>query len=356
MAVSTVEPQESSDADQEHENRNNLILDFLEKNAPEFVKLRDLRKKGWENPEGDEFFKEQRRTAENPDERITKIFFDMMKRIGKEMQRDTGALRVKTPRWGKTQILDMGMAPGGFLATAMHLNPGAHAMGFSLPDSDGGHKVMIPDNLDIDRRDVDVTMLAADMGVQDIPADHPDFDKFLDCQFTPGQQFDLVICGGTKVNKQERAPYRMKSESHRVTTSQLALGLERLNPGGTMVVLFHKVEAWGTVRELYSFSQFSKIRIFKPTTGHNKRSSFYMVATRVQSQSPLATQALLRWKGIWKAATFGSEKEFHEALHKNAPDTEEVLEKFGDQLVRMGRKGWEIQAQALEKASFIQGK
>ncbi|KAK0378501.1 hypothetical protein CLIM01_04130 [Colletotrichum limetticola] len=82
----------------------------------------------------------------------------------------------------------------------MYLNTGAQAMGFGLPEFDGGHRVMIPNNLDIDRRDVDVTMLAADMGINDIPADHPDFAKFLPRQFMPGQQFDLVICGGTVVH------------------------------------------------------------------------------------------------------------------------------------------------------------
>ncbi|KAK1476319.1 hypothetical protein CTAM01_15509 [Colletotrichum tamarilloi] len=356
MEASTTEPRVCRESDQDWESPGALIHDYLEKNSPEFVKVRDLRKKGWENPAGDTFFQNQRRVAENPTDRATIAFYNMMKRIGQEMQRNTSALKVKTPSWGKTQILDMGLAPGGFLATAMYLNTGAQAMGFSLPEFDGGHRVMIPDNLDIDRRDVDVTMLAADMGIHDIPADHPDFAKFLPRQFMPGQQFDLVICGGTVVHKQERASYRHESESQRLTTSQLALGLERLRPGGTMVVLFHKMEAWGTVRELYCFSQFSDIKTFKPTTGHNKRSSFYMVATRVQSQSPLAIQAVSRWKHIWQAATFGSEEDFHEARRKNLTDVEEVLDKFGDQLVRKGRRIWHIQAQALEKAPFIQGK
>ncbi|KAK1673618.1 hypothetical protein BDP55DRAFT_555969 [Colletotrichum godetiae] len=356
MEASTAEPQECRESDQDWESRGKLIHDYLEKNSPQFVKVRDLRKKGWENPAGDTFFQNQRRIAENPDERTTMIFFDMMKRIGQEMQKITSALKVKTPRWGKTQILDMGMAPGGFLATAMNLNPGAQAMGFSLPESDGGHRVIISHSLDIDRRDVDITMLAADMGVKDIPADHPDFAKFLPRQFTPDQRFDLVICGGTKVNKQERASYRHEREPQRLGASQLALGLERLRPGGTMVVLFHKMEAWGTVRELYRFSQFSELKAFKPMSGHNKRSSFYMIVTRVQSKSSLALQAIQRWKDIWQAATFGSEEDFHETRRKNSPDVKEVLDEFGDQLVKKGNRVWQIQAQALEKAPFVQSK
>ncbi|KAK6221250.1 hypothetical protein QIS74_04818 [Colletotrichum tabaci] len=337
MAIMSISEHGAKNPDQEHEAKKKVL--------------------GWENPAGDKFFMQQRHKADNPDDQLTQAFYDMMKRIGKEMQKCTGALKVKTAGWGKPQILDMGMAPGGFLAVAMELNPGAHAIGFSLPEPAGGHKVMLPDDANIDRRDLDVTMLAEDLGFTEIPSNHPDAGRFVPRQFAANQQqFDLVICGGAVVRKQERASYREAYEAHRLSASQLALGLERLRPGGTMVVLFHKVEAWGTARELYTFDGFSRARLFKPTTGHNKRSSFYMVATDVQSRHPRALRAVARWKGIWEAATFRAEGELLKAMGSGEPGAEELLEEFGEQMVRRGRKVWKIQADALERAPFMRDK
>ncbi|CCF46354.1 hypothetical protein CH063_15132, partial [Colletotrichum higginsianum] len=151
MAIMSISEHGAKNPNQEHEAKKKVLVDYLREASPEFAKLDALRKK-----------------ATDPG------VLDMMKRIGKEMQKCTGALKVKTAGWGKPQILDMGMAPGGFLAVAMELNPGAHAMGFSLPEPAGGHKVMLPDDANIDRRDLDVTMLAEDLGFTEIPSNNPD--------------------------------------------------------------------------------------------------------------------------------------------------------------------------------------
>lgn len=87
-------------------------------------------------------------------------------------------------------------------------------------------------------------MLAADMGVTDIPEKHPDARKFLPCQMRETQLFDLVLCDGhvLRTHAPTRASYRETREPARLKTTQLALGLEHIKPGGTMIVLFHKVE------------------------------------------------------------------------------------------------------------------
>ncbi|KAI8264467.1 hypothetical protein K4K56_005397 [Colletotrichum sp. SAR 10_98] len=344
----------------EHGTPGSIIVQYLTQHSPEFSELSELRKIGWENPAGDRFFQQQRARATNPKTSTKLSFYNMMKRIGTEMQHTTGALKIKFPALDFPQILDMGMAPGGFLATAMKLNKnsGAKAIGFSLPIADGGYQSLVPKSEDIDVRYLDVTMLAADLGFENIPTDHPDADKFLPRQFEPGQKFDLVICSSSVVREHQVDDCRKKTEPRRLTTSQLALGLERLNPGGTMIVLFHKVEAWTTVLQLYRFSKFcKKVFLFKPTKGHTKRSSFYMIATGVQSQNPEAVVAIERWKQIWRAATLDVEGTgaMLRELDEEELSPEEILRDFGGDLVRLGKRAWSIQADALRDAPFITG-
>ncbi|KAK8011771.1 hypothetical protein PG989_000031 [Apiospora arundinis] len=211
-------------------------------------------------------------------------------------------------------ILDMCAAPGGFLATAIRINPNAEVVAFSLPPSDGGYNVLLPPDKMQCVDFLDVTMLAADMGVTVIPPDHPDAGKFLPRQLPKLRSFDLVLCDGQVLRTHERASYRELREPLRLKTAQLSLGLEHLRPRGTMVVLLHKLEAWDTVCILRTFSKFSSMRVHKPTAGHTTRSSFYMVATSVDSQHPEAIEVVEKWKAVWRTATFGTDEEFAEAL------------------------------------------
>jgi hypothetical protein len=109
------------------------------------------------------------------------------------------------------------MAPGGFLATALRLNPRACALGFSLPPSEGGHKVLLPEDPNIEVRFLDITMLAADMGVSDIPPENPEAKSFFPRPFNPGQVFDLVLCDGQVLRTHVRACYRETREASRLT-------------------------------------------------------------------------------------------------------------------------------------------
>lgn len=204
-----------------------------------------------------------------------------MKRIAQELQGNTGAFRVQsTPR---PNILDMCMAPGAFLETALKLNPGSHALGFTLPLSDGGHRVHLPVYPNVTLKYLDITMLATDMGVSSIPAGHADAKNFLPTPFEGRRDFDIVLCDGQVLRTHSRASYREYRESCRLSFAQMVLGLERIKRGGTMVMLLHKLESWDAVLLLRTFSKFSSVGVYKPKHGHAKRSSFYMVAKNVDS-------------------------------------------------------------------------
>ncbi|KAK2806689.1 hypothetical protein FQN51_006657 [Onygenales sp. PD_10] len=361
-------------ADQKSQHASSVIAAYLMEIVVEFRKVADLREKasnasdtylsqvvkdtdlaleqGWSSKKGDKYFRKQRRVADNADEKTARRFFDMMKEIGEILHLFTDAFRISRDSSERPVILDMCMAPGGFLAKALSLNDGAHAVAFSLPSSKGGHKVLL-ESPDVGVKFLDITMLAADMGVTDIPTEHPDAENFLRRrQFNPGQNFDLILCDGQVLRTHVRASYREGREARRLTITQLALGLQHIRQGGTMVVLLHKVEEWHSVFLLYTFNKFSSVKVFKPKKYHAIRSSFYMVATDIQSQHPEALLAVKRWKAIWKAATFGTDEEYGKTLDEEELGVETVLAEFGSELVRLGKDIWWIQARALRLAPF----
>ncbi|KAI0880717.1 uncharacterized protein GGS22DRAFT_174593 [Annulohypoxylon maeteangense] len=354
------EPEITHGQPMERAHPSETIVEYLRERSAEFRRVSEIRQKGWESPEGDAYFQQLRQSADQANEHTATFFYKLMRNIGNELHQYTNAFAIRRnllsePR-SRARILDMCMAPGGFLATALSKNPGAEALAFSLPISAGGHTILVPNSSTVEQRLMDITMLAADMGVEEIPKDHPDAGNFLPRQFEPDNLFDLVLCDGQVLRVHPRAPYRENREAKRLSTTQLALGLEHLKPGGTMIVLLHKLEAWDTVNLVWKFHQFSTVKLVKPQRGHAKRSSFYMVATDIQSRHPKAIQEINNWKKVWKIATFGSDEEYKRGFMNEDLGVDELLENFGSALIKHGTKIWSIQADALEKASFNQRK
>ena len=276
-----------------------------------------------------------------------------MQNIGKELHKSTGAFNVAEESKRQPRILDLWKAPGGFLSAAMEYNPGAVVTACSLPVEAGGHQVLLPRHVDIDTRMLDITMLAADVGAVDISEDHPDLANFIPKQFHGLREFDIVLGDGQVLRTHSRAAYREHSEPRRLAVTQLALGLEHLREGGTIVVLLYKVEEPRTLEVLHQFHQFSAVRLFKHAKVHSKRSSFYMVATNVQIEHPEAVRAVEDWKQVWKVATFGDEEAYKELVRRDGSWADRILDSFGSALVQLGEPIWAIQARALESAPFI---
>ncbi|KAI0861113.1 hypothetical protein F4860DRAFT_503487 [Xylaria cubensis] len=341
--------------DQETEYHNEQIKLYLLERVPEFHALTEAREKGWKNPAGDEYFAKVRNEADSHTKKQDRYFFNMMKFIGQEIHRVTGVFNTKTPDGGLSNILDMCMAPGAFLDVAMEHNPEPHAQAFSLPLEKGGYRVQIQPHPNIAINFVDITMLAADMGLDTIPQEHPEAQDFLPRNLSPEDTFDVVICDGHVLRTHPRLAYRETREAARLLFTQLAIGLEHLKPGGTMLVLLHKVETWRCVLILRAFCGFSDVRLFKQRGAHAKRSSCYMIASNIQSRHEDALRAVGTWKMLWKAATFDTEEEFCRLSLSLQPDVQKVLEDFGPRLVQLGREVWETQANALGRAPFVQG-
>lgn len=278
-----------------------------------------------------------------------------MKQIAYELHDNVEAFFITTSNHDAPDILDMCMAPGGFLDVALTECSNSAALAFTLPLKDGGHQVLLSDNLRsrVKTRYADITMLAQDMGMETIPDDRPDARNFISRQLEPDQRFDLVICDGQVLRTQERLPYREGRENIRLSTVQLAMGLEHLREDGTMIILLHNLGTYYTSDIVFSFRKFSTVRLFKPTKGHSMMGSFYMVASKVQRQNPLAIEAIEMWKQKWRVSTFGSAEDNLNLCRNGLEGVHVLLETFGEELVQMGREIWQTQADALAEAPFI---
>ncbi|KAF4340865.1 methyltransferase family [Fusarium beomiforme] len=277
----------------------------------------------------------------------------MMRVIGNGMDKATGAFKVSGIE--KPALLDMCMAPGGFVAHALKKTPHLKVRAMTLAKEDKGHAVRLVDET-VQVEFYDVTTLAADMGVveEDIPVAFPGphgllFEKV----FINEERFDIVICGGAVVHTQQRQEWREKREASRLTLAQLALSLEHLKPGGTMVILLHKPETWRCFHLIQQLSNISKVQMFKHPKHHGIRSAFYVVAKQIRADSQLAQAMVAEWKQQYKIATLGTDEEYY-AMHQVSNElVGAAMEEFGEEYVKMGKKIWKTQADALERAPFI---
>jgi 23S rRNA U2552 (ribose-2'-O)-methylase RlmE/FtsJ len=225
-----------------------------------------------------------------------------MCQIASELHGVTSALSSSSTINNRPTVLDLCMAPGGFTAAFLKENPSAKVCGISLPVAQGGHDMLLPRWKTDPRIQVyflDLTMLATEMGVDptETPADHIDATNFLSDRPFHGETFDLVFCDGQVLQTQPREEYREKREAWRLLTGQLVLALQRLKQDGKLVVLLHKLDAWNTVFLLYTLSKFSSLQMFKSKKKHTLRSSFYVVAERIQIDSEHLRAAVATWKG-----------------------------------------------------------
>ncbi|RYP83849.1 hypothetical protein DL769_001271 [Monosporascus sp. CRB-8-3] len=336
-----------------------IIMEFLLPRSGYLKELSDLRAKGWQTAEGDQYFEDRRKIATTPTEKQARSFFAMTCQIGDELDKATSVLALAaTGGNAPPRVLDMGMAPGGFTSAVLKRHPTATVRGISLPPEVGGFEVMLPkwrSDPRIQIEFLDITMLADEMGtpVTSIPVTHDDSANFSSQRPFLGEKFDLVFCGAAVVRTHPRAAYRESRERLRLTVSQLVVALQRVREGGSLVILQHKLEAWDTIELIKTFTGFSNVRLFKPERKHAIRSSFYMVATEVRPRDASAMSAVRTWKARWEAATFGADDDLKACLHVSEGHVRGVLSDFGSQLISLATPVWKIQAAALRAAPFL---
>jgi len=287
---------------------------------------------------------------------MRKSFFKMTVQIGNEMDRETHVFdtQIRNPF-----VLDLCMAPGGFTKSAIQRFPKATVHAITLPADSGGHHV-IATGTNLEVLFADITMFAADFGVDTIPNDHPDARNFRTDRPYCDSQYDLVFCGGAVRHTQERAKYRENIEGARLTLSQLIFAFNRIKNGGSLVLLLHRAEAGDTARLIHTMSTLADIQLFKPSKTHAIKSSFYLVAKNVQSETKEASVIVSEWKKRWYQMTFAYQGYGNVNAIGYRSDEEKnparLVDEFGPRLVELGNPIWEIQANALEDSDFLKAR
>ncbi|KAL7954863.1 hypothetical protein V8C34DRAFT_293244 [Trichoderma compactum] len=324
-----------------------LIHRYLLERSRTYRALCDIRQQGWENSMGDEFFQQQRQRADNPSPDDELNFYTMTIAIGKHLDSSTGAFDILQSS-DEPSALDMGMAPGGFSATIMESCPKATLRAVTLPLTKGGHSVHFRhQNVKLDL--CDINTLGGDMDLTSIPESHPAAGTFTVTKLLGQEMFDVVICGCQVIRNQVLEEWREHREARRLQLAQLVIALEHLKSGGTLVAVMHKPEEIHTAELLQIFSRFSKIYLFKPKKAHAKRSSFYMVAKKIDTCSNQAIEAREIWKREWIDSTLGTADEIASLSKRTADDARKLLDDYGTELVKIGRPIWATQVSGLKR-------
>ncbi|KAG9248366.1 hypothetical protein BJ878DRAFT_412928 [Calycina marina] len=331
------------------------IKAYFYQKEPEFARLLEYRIRGWhENKEkGDAHFQAQRQSADASSLLGEKYFFKMMIEIAREMHEQTSVLSPNTAS-GKIKVLDVCMAPGGFTAAALEEHPRGELYAITLPKSMGGHQALVPMDKLRGLKELDITMLRELADGDEIPKTHPECANFRIEKPYKFHKFDLAFCDGMVLRTHKRATYREQTERLRLTTSQLIIAMTRVANGGTIALLQHKLDSWMPARIVCTFSRFSKVQVFKPQKKHASRSSFYMVAKYIDTDSEGFRECLKRLREDWWEATFGGEGGTGRCA--DGDDEDSVMRQINDSAntnaFRLGRPVWKIQADALAKTEY----
>lgn len=281
------------------------------------------------------------------------------------MQATTGILTLQEPG---ARVLDICMAPGGYSASALKYSPHARVSGISLPPSLGGHPLIIWHGTNDPRVEVlfaDVTMFASEYSVTNFPANHPDLSNFSLDRPWANESFNLIFCDGQvlRTHAPHIASYREQCEAGRLTCSQLILAMQRIKPGGSIVMLLHKVEMWQTVKLLSNFDKISELQLFKPLISHKTRGSFYLVAKNLQPYRAEAFDDIKDWECARKKANVpGPADEGYPSpldsvkKQKLEEGVAGLLANFGERLIELGEAMWKIQKNALKEAPWFKNK
>jgi hypothetical protein len=112
------------------------------------------------------------------------------------------------------------------------------------------------------------------------------------------------------------------------------------------------------------FSNFSDIHVFKPKRFHAEKSSFYLIAKNIRSQSREATDAAESFRRSWMRGTFPDSSESPEDRDRaedesgdeaGDEDVERMLQDFGNKFVGLMQPVWMAQATALSNARWMRG-
>ncbi|KAI9039333.1 uncharacterized protein KD926_009476 [Aspergillus affinis] len=325
---------------------------------PLFSELQDLRTKALEASNTDYLpkagRKRQRINVEALQARVAKEdLFRGMETTGEKLVAETNILKLHT---STPQVLDLCMAPGGFVATVEKALPKSIIDTIILPTPLGGYNVLNPHIFRYVMHTDKLIYNLVDEGVVE-----NDFETELYEITRPflGGPYDLIFCGCAPAKYQPREDYQSYCEAIRLSLSQLVFALDRLKPGGSLVLLLDRIDAWHTVCILHALSRFSEIQVYKHPEIHATKSSFYLVAKNVNLDHEDFKHAINNWRDLWTYIGFEDTVDAQRMTWRCDKIDQEKnfksdFEQFGPRFLELARPVWKIQATAMRRASFNQ--
>ncbi|KAJ5915826.1 hypothetical protein N7454_010967 [Penicillium verhagenii] len=344
-------------------DNDKIIIEFLKSKSAIFTNLLQVQDEVWKSAEADKYYEGQKaRAVITVSEAQRTVFFNMMKVLGDKLQKIYNLIPPPAKRMSY-DVLDLCMAPGGFTYTALKSNRYATVCAISLPPSEGGIEIYLDNWQNNPRLKVeltDLTMLAGEIGFptlasQDIPSPTT---KLSNRTLFPEKQFDLIFCDGHILptpDSEEGSAYIAR----RLFDAQISIALQRIKPAGTFVMLLHQAWTQRNLRLLEAFHQFSQLSLFKPSTCHARRSSFYLVAKNVEPKHKRACRLLREARASWRLRTanaFGIDiPETSDEETVAEEPIKDIVESFGENLVTLAEPIWTIQIDGMTRA-FLRGK
>ena len=122
-----------------------------------------------------------------------------------------------------------------------------------------------------------------------------------------------------------------------------------------MLVLLHHLEAWNTFATVYNLSKIAEIRLYKPEWAHAIRSSFYLIATKVQPELDVCRAWVEELKRAWYTMTFGGEEGLGGLVEAGEGlDADKMLDEWGEDFVVLGENVWRRQRDALKRKGWAE--
>jgi 23S rRNA U2552 (ribose-2'-O)-methylase RlmE/FtsJ len=238
--------------------------------------------------------------------------FSMMEWAASQLDEATGAFTLDPDNNNNGDVpavLDLALAPGGFSSYILSRNPDCEVDGFTLPEEDGGHEVLVdcdPERLSITT--TDMTNFMGELGVEpgEIPEGHPDAEALLNAEWPYSRErYNLVIADGKPPTKTDDTQKPFRDVGCALRATQIALALSKVRPGGTIVMLCFNSRRPRAFRLLYELNNISEsLQLFKPEPMHAVKSSFYVVCRGVRTESPECKELIARYVNSWRRAVF----------------------------------------------------
>lgn len=236
--------------------------------------------------------------------------------------------------------------------------PLSTGVGISYPVEEGGHVLEIAPNL-LKRIEIHSERPTNfDLAPEMVKPESP-FPPFKLLPFKC-QSFDMVVCSAQPLRLSPDTPNRPWNWE-RILVSRLLMSLRAVSPGGTIFFRLSHPEGAVEARILLALGRVAGlVRTIKPKFVHSIRTSFYVIAQKVSTDTEEYRVLVHSLEKLWYIMSFEGENGYGRAVNW---EEEEGITPWGDvmsedgidTIARLGNPVWSTQSSALRKFLHAKG-